>query len=212
MKLNTMRRVWMAGIAGLALLVTALTFSPTARAAISEIVQNIGGLIFNQTAEYPGSDGPESIWPEETLTLADARAKLPFAFGLPAWMPEGYTLQDSVRVGLPFDASPVTHVMIAWEKQVEGESRSFIWLMIEYPRPAEEGQNIVGPESVTEVSVNGEPAAIVHGAWNTDTHEWGMTGLMTLSWRLDDVAYHLSAHDQFVTVEELIRIAESLVP
>lgn len=213
MKSNAVRQALLTGLAGLALLVAMLMFSPTVRAAISEVVQNIGGLIFNQTNEFPDSaDGPESIWPEETMTLADARAKLPFTFSLPAWTPDGYTLQDNVRVALPYDAFRVTHMMIAWEKQTEGESRSFIWLMVEYPRPADHGQTIIGPESVTEVSVNGEPAAIVYGAWNADTHEWGMTGLMTLSWRLGDVAYHLSAHDQFVTEEELIRIAESLVP
>jgi hypothetical protein len=70
----------------------ALASSPSARAKFLEVIQDVGGLAYIQTTEYPGGSGPERIFPEKTMTLEQARQIFPAAVELPTYTPEGYTL------------------------------------------------------------------------------------------------------------------------
>ncbi len=63
-------------------------------------------------------------------------------------------------------------------------------------------------DSVEEVEVNGQPAALVGGSWDYDTGQWNTEVNVTLSWMKGEGMYQL--HATGASVEDLLRIAESI--
>jgi hypothetical protein len=158
--------------------VVTLFISPAARAAVVSLIQEIGGVSFFETADYPGIDKP-NIVPEKNLSLTEAQAELPFSISLPGWVPEGFVREETVRITRFSDA--YTPVTITWRGKIaNGEDASFE-LMIGQTI----GDWVVGQESVETVEINGHDAALVRGMWNADKKEWDentqTTGL-TLYW------------------------------
>lgn len=204
----------------------ALGFSPGARAKLIEIVHQIGNMTITETDERPDDGEPEGTWPSETMSLAEARTSLPFSFELPAWVPEGYVLneQDVVVYDLPTEwGEGSKFIEFSWEKALEeqqevvidGETlyhtRSILHLHIEWAPGSEYAGNfLVGPGGLEELKVNGEPAALVRGAWNADTNEWGAEEMLMLRWQKGDIVYSLSVIEHGMSVEELVQVAESI--
>jgi len=154
-----------------------------------------------ETDEYPGESGTGTIIPEETMSLDEARAVLPFDFSLPTWAPEGFVLQEGVAVALPRE---MPYARLWWRNDDLHQS---IYLEVMYPATDEQRPNwVVGPGSVEEVEVNGQPAALVHGAWNADAQEFG-GDLLTLMWERDGVYYSLVGMEG--QAEDLVRMAGS---
>jgi hypothetical protein len=133
---------------------------------------------------------PEAV----TLSLADARAAVPFAVGLPAWAPDGFQLLDAVEVTAdPASAS----VALAWQN-ADGAA---IDLTLSN-NPAGAGR-LAGAGSVEAVTINGQPASVRH------TTGLGASRLV-LTWTRDGVAYRLAAPADALDTASLVRMAESI--
>lgn len=194
---------------GLLAVVTALgvflAASPVARAQLAGVLRVVGGVPFNEVDPQPSAPSnanvPSNV-PEQTLSLAEAQASLPFTLAVPAWAPAGYTLQNDVIV-YSFNEGALTFARVAWY----GDMGQVIDLRAEYPGGATWE---IGPDSLEEVTVNGAPAAVLHGMWNADTNEWVRTSAVTLSWQRGDVTYHLSSSNGSTSAQVLIQMAESI--
>jgi hypothetical protein len=186
-------------------LIAALAFSPAARAAFNGLIVEIGGMIFfeSEESESPATPLPESqitLVPEELLPLAEAQAKLPYIISLPTWVPEGFKMSTSVRISY-FPGGP-PHSSITWYGSDPNVGN--IELVISDRHVNWE----VDTDSVEEVEVNGEPAALVAGTWSADTGQWDNQSALTLSWLKDDAMYQLFSPG--ASAEDLIRMAESI--
>jgi hypothetical protein len=205
-----LRKVTFAAALCVALL-AAVVFSPAARAAVATLVRQIGGITYvgsEETTSRPTSgSGEEYIVPEETLSLTEAQAKVPFEFHLPEWTPEGYTMVSTVRVAyFPYIPTNTTTplVYITWVKQHKAEGNIPIELVV---GPAV--QWLVDLDHLQEVQINGQPAGLTTGGWDADSGEWETAQHdLTLMWTLGDIMYQL--HSPGATAEELIRMAESI--
>jgi hypothetical protein len=205
-----LRKVTFAAALCVALL-AAVVFSPAARAAVATLVRQIGGITYvgpEETTSRPTSgSGEEYIVPEETLSLAEAQAKVPFEFHLPEWTPEGYTMVSTVRVAyFPYIPTNTTTplVYMTWLKPESAGGDLPIELVV---GPAL--QWLVDLDYLQEVQINGQPAGLTTGGWDADSGEWETAHHdLTLMWTLGDIMYQL--HSPGATVEELIRMAESI--
>ena len=192
-------------------LLAAVALSPTARAALATLIRQIDGITYSGREEAPGQPNPSAIEeytvPEETLSLPEAQAKVPFEFHLPEWIPDGYTIVSTVRVAYfpNFTTnSTTTLVYITWLKQHKADGNIPIELMV---GPAV--QWLVDLDHLQEVQINGQPAGLTTGGWDADSGEWETAQHdLTLMWTLGDIMYQL--HSPGATAEELIRMAESI--
>lgn len=181
-----------------------LSVSPGVRAQVSEWIQQIGGVFVLETNEYPGS-GPVETIPFEQYSFEEIVNELPFEISLPGWIPEEFEIIPTVKVAR-FNQTAVT-AYIDW-KSLSGPILS---LMIQHRLDGKNGGLIVGEGSVEEYLVNGEPAALVRGGWNADIQEWDFNlKVLTLSWKHDDQTYVLQGIEDNISVEELLKIAESI--
>lgn len=181
-----------------------LSVSPGVRAQVSEWIQQIGGVFVLETNEYPGS-GPVETIPFEQYSFEEIANELPFEISLPGWIPEEFEIIPTVKVAR-FNQTAVT-AYIDW-KSLSGPILS---LMIQHRLDGKNGGLIVGEGSVEEYLVNGEPAALVRGGWNADIQEWDFNlKVLTLSWKHDDQTYVLQGIEDNISVEELLKIAESI--
>jgi hypothetical protein len=185
---------------------TLFAVSPQARAAFLALIEEIGGIDFVVTEEYPGSGGRVETVPSEVVSLEEARQRLPYTFGLPTWVPEGYTLQSEVELLSTDGTESRNDVTLIWENEIG--SRIYL-----YVRPGGEGRSwIVGPEGVEEVTLNGEPAALIRGAWNAHTKEYDLDpSMLQLTWEQDEVQYNLTYFTSSdFSDADAIRMAESI--
>ena len=182
-----------------------MAFVPGARAWVEDVIRQIGGLVIFETEQYPGVDNP-IIVPDEIMTLEEARSYVDFEFSLPAWVPNGLTLQeDDVRF-----SSVTEGLNIQWTQERRNDIR-ILNLMIS--EAMAERTFVVGPESVTELAINDAPAMLIRGSWDADLQEWRDTGYRALRWQLDGVVYQLSSGpEEFggFSDEQLIQVAESI--
>lgn len=180
----------------------ALLSSPAARAQVQSWVGQVGGVLFTTTSDYPGGDGPVTVAPSDEMSLEEARAVLPFNIDLPAWVPEGYMLEETVRI-MYFDDS-VGRVFIRWR----APRASLELEIVDLPRG--DSRWLVGPGSIREVLVNGEPAALVRGGWRSETKRWDNPAILHLYVTHEGQTYVFSAMETHISVDELIRVAELL--
>lgn len=209
---STPARRFATGLIALCLVAaTVLLAAPGARAAVGQLIRTIGGIAFDFTTPPPDSRGA-AIIPERVVSLAEARATLPFELRLPAWAPDGFVLQeDQVRIWLHPSGAERQTVSFTWLDPAHPQS---IHMYIDIDHPASTwGQWLVGSESsVEEVVINGRPGALVRGGW--ENGQWQSERNMMLLWQPQgpEATYMLSAATQFtqVTREDLIRMAESV--
>jgi len=182
-----------------------LFVSPAVRAQVSEWIQQIGGVFIVETNEYPGGGSPVQIIPFEQYSFEEVSNELPFEISLPAWIPEEFEIIPTVKVAR-FDQTAVT-AYIDWKSS----SGPILSLMIQHRLDGKNGGLIVGEGSVEEYLVNGEPAALVHGGWNADIQQWDFNlKVLTLSWKHNEQTYVLQGIEDSISVEELLKIAESI--
>ncbi len=180
-----------------------LVFSPAARAQVQDWVGQVGGVLFTATGNFPGGDMPVKNAPSEKLSLEDARAILPFTIDLPTWVPEGYALDETVT--FVYFEDGVERVFVQWRFP-----RKAILELEIVNLPPEKSTWLVGLESIEEVLVDGKPAALVRGGWNADMKLWENRGQLQLHVPHNGQTYIFSAMETSVSIDELIRIAESL--
>ena len=197
------RRIMLATALGIVLF-AALAFSPDVQAAFNSLVRQIGGITFFGPEEIqdqpPVPESEVTIIPEEVLPLAQAIEKLPFAISLPTWVPDGFSMGSPARIS--YFPNNVTPVYITWY----GSDRNVgnIELMIMGQRVSW----LVDTESLREVQINNQPAALVGGSWDADSGQWNSESDVSLTWLKGEVTYRLSSPG--AAVEDLIRMAESI--
>ena len=198
-----LRPVALGAITLLLVLTLTLVVSPAARAQVQDWVGQVGGVLFTATGDYPGGDEPVTIAPSEKMSLEDASAILPFTIDLPTWVPEGYVLEETVTF-VHFEDG-VERIFIQWR----APQKALLELEIEN-LPPEESKWLVGQESIEEVLVDGEPAALVRGGWHADTKQWENPEILHLYIPHKGQTYIFSSMEKDIPVDELIRMAESL--
>lgn len=186
-----------------------VAFSPAVRAQIEDILRQIGGLQYKETAVYPGATEEkvviiknETLTGEEAQLLEDARGRLGLNFNLPTALPERFTIFNDVIYG-----------------EVAGPSATFRWndaesyyvLVLVISRANPDINWVVSPDSLEEVQINGHPAALISGGWDTNTQAWDdAEGAKELRWTQNGIAYSLTMFGDILTEEALIAIAESI--
>lgn len=189
-----------------AVLISALLLiSPVVRAQVNEWIHQIGEVFLLETNEYPGKGGPVQTLPYDHYSLDEVETELPFVLGLPQWVPDDFELVSQVKV-TRFDEIAI-NAYIDWKTP----SDSIFSLIIQQRLDGESGGFVVGEGSVQEYLVNGEPAALILGGWNADTQMWDDNlDVITLSWNHNGQLYTLQGIYEDVSLDELIKIAESI--
>ncbi len=185
-------------------MVSSMIVSPAARAQVQTWMGEIGGILFTTDGDYPGDDEPITIIQSESMRLDEARETLGLAIDLPTWVPAGYVLQEEVSV--PRFGDEAVRVEITWTSPAEP---SILFNIERYPAGSE-GNWLVGPESIQEVRVHGEPASLVRGFWNADAKQWDTSDGLSLYWKKGEQEYILRTFGRDISVEALIRMAESV--
>jgi hypothetical protein len=193
----------------------------------------IGEMRFGETTtpSFPGIPTPNSPQPLYAFTLKptvvsldEARTLLPFGFTLPAWMPPGFVLEPEVSITLPpqelGDNTGTTELQInialaslhlRW-RHADGP---FIGLSI---RPVQANQQhskgiiAIPPGGVVAVQVHQQPAALImqqHGFSPAD-HSVHISDVAVLRWCEYNKQYGLRARKEHVSVDDMLRIANSI--
>lgn len=207
-KMSMQRWMWM--FASLAIVIAAaLAASPAVRAAAVELVREIGGIQFHELSAYPGSDGEVEIVPSRYVSLAEARSTISAPISLPEYVPEGYQLKPEVQL-IDFEDGALPMAQLVWQADRAEGGFTTLALTVSYPSEGiEDYGHLIGPDALQEVTVNGQPAGLVSGAWNYDTRQYERSHLLSLNWEYaPGVFYSLSAPS--LGGDELIRIAESI--
>jgi hypothetical protein len=137
------------------------------------------------------------------MSLAEARAVLPFDFAVPAYLPPNLT-GDNDRVWVT--QSPVALAKMVWRDAENG----FVQLSV-YAASPENLQAVVGPHSSQTIRLNGQEALLVRGGWDGQSRTWSRQDrVMTLFWTINGVRYRLLAYSGAVSLDELVAIAESI--
>jgi len=190
-----------------------LVVSPAANATWGEVGQAIGRIrvLVLDVLPRPISAGfmptpTESpiIVASTPMSLAEARAIVPFDLVLPTDLPAGLRSDREILVA---QLEPPI-VTIRW-RDIEG---GFVQLTA-YPYNSANNpiQTLVGPDSSETVLVNGQEAVLVAGAWDQTSRAWRPDRrLMTLIWEVEDIQYRLISFSEMVSSAELIALAESV--
>lgn len=184
-------------------------FSPAVRAQIGDMLRQIGGQSFKETAVYPGDTNEEvTIIENETLTgeeaqlLEDARRRLGLNFNLPTALPDRFTIINEVVYGEIAGPS----ALLRWN-----DAESSYVLILDVRRANPDINWVVANGSLEEVQINGQPAALITGGWNADTQEWDVAeGAKELRWTQSGIAYSLTMFGGMLTDDAFMAIAESI--
>lgn len=105
-------------------------------------------------------------------------ANSPFAFGLPQYIPAGFTLEDNTAIG-----NSNSWVSLLWSSQ-----NAEIMMLVEKQYP---GYLLpTGMDAAEEIEVNGKPALLMRGWWD-ENHKWDPTRGFELHWMMQDLHYRL---------------------
>lgn len=162
---------------------------------------NQGGLIIG------GPDGESNA---AQLTQNELETKYDVQIKTPSGLPASYTTTgDTTFYELP-GLEGVGESWLGTQSWFNKNTQDVLFLIMQ---PAHEKViSVVGPDSVEEVQVNGQPAALLNGVWsgNSDSKEtaWNSDVGLTLTWTIDGVTYELSSPT--LDAATLIQIAESM--
>lgn len=225
---------WQRVAVGLAVLVLAFGITmaafPSARAAVLDLIRQIGGVTIVETEQYPhrpeqrqgGSmnmhdtspeTAPEQTFTVQTYSLAEARALLPFDFAVPTWAPAGFVQDDQVRIFLPPEGMTHTvflmdNVQLTWE---DPSRHASIYLYATHCQVADcEQRWLVGLDSAEVLQVRGQEAALVRGSWDVDTQRYENSGMLNLLWKEGEVFYSLIGFECTTSPDDLVHMAESM--
>lgn len=133
------------------------------------------------------------------ISLAEAQKQVSFQIPQPGWLPEGLTLKGA-HVNPPNWAN-------VFYGRADGKEGG---LGIEVAQGT--GQTgYVFPDSAKQpVTVNGQPAIYIHGAWNGQGQWNDNEDAAALEWSANGFAFHLSCSGLGLSRDDVVRIAESL--
>ena len=202
---SSRRRVWHMprwawGVAAAVVLLAVLVASsPSLRAAMVSLQETIGNVYLTITDRSPDTSDATIVEPE-LMSLQAARTAVPFYFGIPGQVPDGWVMEEQVRVN---DLGGGPYVQIEWTNPGHGN------ISLSAREDDGSASRLVGPNSFREVEVGGQPAVLLKGAWDHDSQEWMWLEVTTLIWKMDGVEYSLSASGRDLSEADLITIAES---
>ena len=202
---SSRRRVWHMprwawGVAAAVVLLAVLVASsPSLRAAMVSLQETIGNVYLTITDRSPDTSDATIVEPE-LMSLQAARTAVPFYFGIPSQVPDGWVMEEQVRVN---DLGGGPYVQIEWTNPGHGN------ISLSAREDDGSASRLVGPNSFREVEVGGQPAVLLKGAWDHDSQEWMWLEGTTLIWKMDGVEYSLSASGRDLSEADLITIAES---
>jgi hypothetical protein len=205
------RRVWRMprwawGMAtAVVLLATVVAASPALRAAIASLQETIGDICLTITDRSPDTSDATIVEPE-LMSLEAARKAVPFDFGIPSQVPDGWIMDKQVSVN-DLGGGPI--VEMVWNNSDDTGTGIFFSAR---SAPQDDGSPVswlVGPNSFQEIRIGGRPAVIVRGGWDHDSQEWAGPKVITLIWTVDEVEYTLSTSDSEGSEARLMAMAES---
>jgi len=185
-----------------------MTISSTVRADVLRTIEEIAGLRFDVTSNYPGiPDEKVTIVPSEYLSLVEAQNRFPSPVMLPAYVPQGYERQTDVEF---FVLGDIPTLITRWGSTEKHTGN--IELDIKHCSSGFENCGMtVGEGSLEEIMLNEKPAAVIRGSWNYDTQQYDLSATTAIQWKYDEnTIYTLSTWNQDMPLEELIRMAESI--
>ncbi len=191
-----------------ALLVMALLFvSPPVEATLDEVQAIIGQIHLIVRSVWPKPIATETVTPLETelMTLAEAKARLPFDFTLPAYVPDSLN-RTGDKVAVAKLAIPM--VKMEWRDSEGG------FVQLTAAASSQKNQltyTVVGPDSQETLLINGQEAVLVRGGWDSESRTWShQDRLLMLLWTVRGVQYRLLSFSRMVSPAELIAMAESI--
>lgn len=191
---------WAWGLA-MVLLVALFFVSPSAQATLGGLETMIGRIRLRMLDTYVRPTEPIRL-ESQPMSLAEARATVPFAFGVPSYLPTSLLSQQQVVV-IPLEPPLVT---LRWRDQQGG----FVQLTA-HPHQSIQSSTLIGLNESQTITINDQPAVLVHGAWDEAGHTWrNDSTLVTIVWTVDNIQYRLLAYSDLLTSVELIKLAESV--
>lgn len=182
-----------------------MTFSSTVRAEVLRTIEEIAGLQFDVTSQYPGT-GEEIIAPSEYLSLEEAQSRFPSPIMLPTYLPQGYEQPAEVALS---DLGNRPILTIIWNSKDKWTGNIILDIM-HCPSGFENCGRIVGEGSIEEIMLNEKPAVIVNGAWNYDTKQYDLSMTTAIQWKHDENTIYMLSSWSRMPLEELIRMAASI--
>lgn len=191
---------WAWGMAAAVVLMGVLVVSsPPLRAAIISLQETIGN-IYLTIADYSPDSSDATIIEPQLMSLEAARTAVPFDFGILGQVPDGWVMEEQVRVN---DLGGGPYVQIEWTNPGHGN------ISLSAREDDGSASRLIGPNSFREVEVGGQPAVLLKGAWDHDSQEWMWLEVRTLIWKMDGVEYSLSASGHDLSEANLMAVAES---
>lgn len=199
---------WAWGVAAaVVLLMVLVAASPPLRAAIASLQEAIGNVHLTITDRSPDTSDATIVEPE-LMSLEAARTAVPFDFGIPRQIPDGWVMDEQVRVcdlgGGPF-------VEILWTNP--DDPGAGVLFFSARPALQDDGSPadwLVGLDSFREIEIGGQPAVIIKGGWDHDSQKWAWPGVTTLIWTVDDIQYLLQTSSDKISEADLVTMASSI--
>jgi hypothetical protein len=198
-------------VASLLVSVLILLGSEEARAKVITFLETFGIFHFEETDDFPFEEMSDvKVFDVATEYLSQIKESLSFELNIPEYIPEGYELDEEIG-----HASNYSWVSPSWSSPAGGSFLLLVQIADHYPEWAVP----IGPGAVEEVRINEDHGVIVRGSWDFDKEVWNYERGLRLSWQKGDLVYSISSYtivsdkgkpSDILTIEELIRIAESI--
>ncbi len=180
------------------------TLSNPVRASVLDWIKHIAGFTVEESTSAPVIDESQVtvyVSDDTPQPLSTALKDLPFTISLPTYIPERFVFTNNVF-------KTKSWISMSWVDKHQGEINLMVarnWEVIFQ----------AGMDSAEAISINGQPALLIHGWWERNG-KWDQNlGVLQLSWRKDGLIYNLSTQNPILAVkvlseDELIKIAESI--
>lgn len=215
------RRALFAGTVIIALMLAIFLMSvPPVRAGISDLLRHLGFELANEQ-EMADTTAVMAeaihVTPQPTLPYDTFLQQVPFTLRLPTWLPDGLEL-----VGWDVDPhSELGAQIVLYYMYASGWGDPEAPVVVLEMTDGDLNPWFLSEQALQEVTVNGQPGAYIQGGWMTEepvepgeeVHGlfWDdSTDDYYLSWEEGGLTYRIRAHHIDLTLEAILRIAESL--
>lgn len=215
------RTAFTLGVASLLLLVVVVV-SPAARAFAEKQFRQVGALIFRPIDADPATSPAGSVQPtvpapgdtnppENATLLEDASRLSGFTVLAPAYMPEGYTVDNVWSIN-----RQESGIYVVSTFRNDANNHFLLLNQVDYSPGASFEQTYGDNEQVSDTSVGGQAAVWITGRLMTDPTDHSpklpaepqLYPTNWLVWQNGDITYALFGNG--LSQQEMIRIAESL--
>ena len=179
--------------------------SPPAQATLGQVEKIIGQIRLTVQDTYQHYAATPTPINSRVMSLAEARATVPFKFALPTYLPDNLadeTLISVTDLGIPL-------VKVRWSDTSGG----FIQLTA-YDAYGQENflsKTLIGTNSEEKIMINGKPAVMIRGGWDTVHQTWHhQDQITTIIWEAEGIQYRLLAYSTILPTSELIVMAQSV--